>query len=104
MLCFDGINVRPDKLADVDRPRDLPLYSVALPKAMMLKEAGAKIEALGKAMQEAGYRRKRNKEFDQMVFYEDSKALHEAHYGPKLNQKKKVGKDDGKDGDDEAHH
>jgi hypothetical protein len=101
-LCtFDGINICPDKLADVDRPRDLPLYTVALPKAMTMKEAGAKIEALGKAMQDSGYRIKRNKEFDLMVFHEDSKALHEAHYGSKLTKKKKVGKDDDNE-DDEA--
>jgi hypothetical protein len=90
-LCtFDGINVHPDKLTDVDQPRDLPLYTVALPKAMTMKEAGAKIEALGKAMQDSGYRHKRNKEFDLMVFHEDSKALHaEAHYGSKVTKRKR---------------
>jgi hypothetical protein len=67
----------------------MPLYSVGLPKSMSQKEAGIKIEALGKAMQDPSYKRKKNRQFDLLVTHEDSAELYRAHYGAKVSKKKK---------------
>lgn len=83
LLTYDEIVQRPDEHLEGARARDCPMWSVFLPSRVDPKELGARLEALGKAMQDPSkHNKKKNKGFDFKVV-QDKDSFYDVHYGGK---------------------
>jgi hypothetical protein len=92
-VTMDQVVEKPDEHDMSDMWRELPLWTVFLPRGQSAKDYGERLEAFGKALQNlSAHNKKKCREFNAKVVH-DSSEYYIAHYGAK--RRKKGGKHNG---------